>query len=305
MHLANFILILLCLLAGQLLRHVDSFPKEGHKALNTFIIYIALPAVAFRYVPLIEWSASIVWPFLSQFLVFGIALLAVWFFSKIKPIDTTTRGALLLTMGLSNTSFVGFPLVETWYGSDAIKIALLSDQGAFFVLSILGIGYATWYAEGHVSARYLMKRIVTFPPFIAFLIAIYLSRMPLPEWWNTLMEKLSAPLVPLALVSVSLQISFKEPFNRWSELGYALVVKLLLAPAVVMFLLAVFSNLPSIYFKITVFEAAMAPMVTAYVVASQFRLNSGLAGYIVGVGILLSLFTTAGWYWVMENVWTF
>ncbi|MCX8149856.1 AEC family transporter [Thermaurantimonas aggregans] len=302
--MANFILILICLLAGQLLRKVSSFPKDGHKALNIFIIYIALPAVAFRYVPLIEWSASIVWPFLSQFLVFGIALIAVWIFSKIKPIDTTTRGALLLTMGLSNTSFVGFPLVETWYGSDAIKIALLSDQGAFFVLSILGIGYATWYAEGYVSVRYLMKRIITFPPFIAFLIAISISHMPLPAWWNTLMEKLSAPLVPLALVSVSLQISFKEPFDRWSELGYALMVKLLLAPAVVMVLLSLLTNLTSLYYKITVFEAAMAPMVTSYVVASQFRLNSGLAGYIVGIGILLSLLTTAGWYWVLENILT-
>lgn len=291
-------------MAGQLLRKVASFPKDGHKALNTFVIYIALPAVAFRYVPLIEWSGSIVWPFLSQFLVFGIALLAVWIFSKIKPIDTTTRGALLLTMGLSNTSFVGFPLVETWYGSDAIKIALLSDQGAFFVLSILGIGYATWYAEGYVSVRYLIKRIVTFPPFIAFLIAISISRVPLPEWWNTLMEKLSAPLVPLALVSVSLQISFREPFDRWGELTYALMVKLLLAPAVILILFNLLTNLPSMYYKITVFEAAMAPMVTSYVVASQFRLNSGLAGYIVGIGILLSLITTAGWFWIMETMLT-
>lgn len=299
--MANFALILICLLAGQLLRKVKDFPKEGHKALNTYIIYIALPAVAFRYVPQIQWTTAVIWPFVSQFVVFGVALIAVWIFSRLKPIDTTTRGAMLLTMGLSNTSFVGFPLVETWYGAENIKIALLCDQGAFFVLSILGIGYATWYAEGHVSARYLVRRVVSFPPFIAFVIAVMTSGLHLPEWWPLLTEKLSAPLVPLALISVSLQISFTEPFNRWAELHTALVVKLLISPLVVLGMLVAFTNLPEMYFKITVFEAAMAPMVTSYVVASQFRLNPTLAGYIVGIGILVSLFTTAGWYLVMEK----
>ncbi|PMB12587.1 hypothetical protein CEN47_29285 [Fischerella thermalis CCMEE 5319] len=61
--------------------------------------------------------------------------------------------------------------------------------------------------------------------------------------------------------------------------------------------------MPEEYFKVTVFESAMAPMVTAYVVASQFRLNSTLAGYTVGVGILLSLLSTAGWYYLLEWWW--
>lgn len=299
--MANFVLIVFCLVAGQLLRRISDFPRDGHKALNAIIIYVALPAVAFRYVPQIPWSPAVIWPFVSQFVVFGVALMAVWIFSRIRPLDTATRGALLLTMGLSNTSFVGFPLVETWYGAEYIKIALLCDQGAFFVLSILGVGYATWYAEGHVSVRDLVRRVVTFPPFIAFLGAIATSGLELPEWWMALMEKLAAPLVPLALISVSLQISFKEPFDRWGELSTALVVKLLVAPAVVLLILSAFTNLPEMYFKITVFEASMAPMVTSYVIASQFRLNSSLAGYIVGIGILLSLGTTAGWYVLMER----
>ncbi len=294
-------LILFCLAAGQFLRKISDFPKDGHKALNAYIIYVALPAVAFRYVPQIPWSTAVIWPFASQFAVFGIALVAVWIFAKIKPIDTATRGALLLTMGLSNTSFVGFPLVETWYGAEYIKIALLCDQGAFFVLSILGVGYATYYAEGHVSVRYLIRRILIFPPFIAFVGAIAVSGFSMPEWWSTLMEKLSAPLVPLALISVSLQISFKEPFSRWSELTTALVIKLIFAPAIIWMILTSFAALPEMYFKVTVFEAAMAPMVTSYVIASQFRLNSSLAGYIVGIGILVSLVTTAGWYVLMER----
>lgn len=301
--MANFVLIVLCLLIGQGLRRVKDFPRDGHRALNAFIIYVALPAVAFRYVPAIEWSGAVVWPFVVQFVGFGVALGAVWLFGRMKPLDTATRGAMLLTMGLCNTSFVGFPLVETWYGADAIRVALLSDQGAFFVLSLLGVGFATWYAEGHVSVGYLMKRVVSFPPFIAFVLAVLLPTGSLPGWWGVLMEKLSAPLVPLALISVSLQISFGERFGQWGELWWSLMVKLVVVPAVALGMLWWVADMPEEYFKVTVFESAMAPMVTAYVVASQFRLNSTLAGYTVGVGILLSLLSTAGWYYLLEWWW--
>ena len=51
--------------------------------------------------------------------------------------------------------------------------------------------------------------------------------------------------------------------------------------------------------KITVFEAAMAPMITAGVVAVENNLNPRLANLMVGVGILLSLATVKIWFHVL------
>jgi predicted permease len=55
-------------------------------------------------------------------------------------------GCLILTAGLGNTSFLGFPIIEALYGQEGMKTAILVDQpGTFVVLSTLGIIVATMY----------------------------------------------------------------------------------------------------------------------------------------------------------------
>jgi predicted permease len=50
----------------------------------------------------------------------------------------------------------------------------------------------------------------------------------------------------------------------------------------------------------SVFEAAMAPMVTSAILAAEYRLNSRLANLMVSVGLLLSLATTGFWWFILR-----
>jgi predicted permease len=55
---------------------------------------------------------------------------------------------LILTAGLGNTSFLGFPIIEALYGQEGMKTAILVDQpGTFVVLSTLELS-ATMYSKG-------------------------------------------------------------------------------------------------------------------------------------------------------------
>jgi predicted permease len=57
-------------------------------------------------------------------------------------------GCLILTAGLGNTSFLGFPIIEALYGQEGMKTAILVDQpGTFVVLSTLELS-ATMYSKG-------------------------------------------------------------------------------------------------------------------------------------------------------------
>ncbi len=47
----NILLVFLCLIMGLAMQRVAAFPKNGHLALNQFVIYIALPALALYYIP--------------------------------------------------------------------------------------------------------------------------------------------------------------------------------------------------------------------------------------------------------------
>jgi predicted permease len=52
--------------------------------------------------------------------------------------------------------------------------------------------------------------------------------------------------------------------------------------------------------KVSVMEAAMAPMITGAIVATKYELNPRLANVLVGVGIPFSFITLTVWYNVLK-----
>lgn len=293
----NFLLILICLLCGIVLQKVKSFPKNAHVSLNAFIIYFCLPAVAFKFVPFIQFDKAYALPYFSSWIVWLGAWLVFTFLGKQFRWEPKTTATLILMSGLGNTSFIGFPLIEAFYGADFVSIALFADQGGFLVLSTVGIATAL---GGGISALHLIRKMLVFPPFIAFLLALGLQLVELPLWWEPLMSKLSAPLVPLALVSVGLQLRLGEKYFEGRKWLLSLFYKLFAAPILVGLVYIFILNDRSIYTEISVVESAMAPMVTAFILVSQHNLNVPLAARIIGVGIPLSLLTTSAWWSVLK-----
>jgi predicted permease len=96
-----------------------------------------------------------------------------------------------------------------------------------------------------------------------------------------------------------MQLSFEGWREELPLLSLGLGYKLLLAPALIV-VLALFLHTLGIVAQVSIFEAAMAPMTTAGVLAAQYDLNPRLANLTVGIGILLSFLTTAIWYGIMN-----
>lgn len=55
----NFLMIAFCLLAGYLVRRFKLVPSDSYKAINTWVIYIGLPATAFKYLPTLAWDNTL------------------------------------------------------------------------------------------------------------------------------------------------------------------------------------------------------------------------------------------------------
>ena len=292
----KFLLVLLCLAAGYLLRRAKALPEGSHFGLNAWLVYVAVPAAALYHVPHIVWSFHMLWPVLMPGLVWAGAWL-MW--SRLAPEDRATRGALILGCGLGNTSFVGFPLTTAYFGEEGLRIAVVCDQITFLLLSTVGVALSISHGQGH-RQRGILASLFRFPPFLGFLIALLapgvVSYGGLPELWKPLADT----LVPVALFSVGLQLEVSsQAFDRL--LGWGILYKLLLAPALIMGLLwgAGASGLVA---KVTVLEASMASMATTSVLAVQYGLNSRVSSLLIGVGVPLSLLTSYGWYRLVQLV---
>ena len=293
----NFILVLLCLGAGFLLRRFEVIKDGGHLGLNAWLVYVAVPAAALFYVPKITWSADMLWPVLSPLLVFALAWL---FIGPIAKLDAPTKGALLLGCGLANTSFVGFPLNLAYYGEPGLKLAVVCDQISFLLLSTVGVTVAIAHGEGE-RRRSMLASLLRFPPFLGFIVALaapgWVSAGELPKLW----EALAVTLVPVALFSVGMQIDPREANHDRRVIAWALGVKLLLTPAIIagLFWLLGAKGLPA---KVSVMEAAMASMATTSVLAVEYGLNARLVSVLIGIGVPLSLGTSYLWYLILERL---
>lgn len=296
----NFVLIGVCLLAGFLTKRLKALPDDSYKAVNAWVINIALPAVALKYIPEIQWNLTLVLPFLMPLVVWTGSYLFVNLLSRFIKMAPGTRAALILTAGLGNTSFLGFPLSEAYYGEAGLQIAILCDQACFIVMATLGIITATKASNGGTfEMGAIIKKILSFPPFIAFCLAFILPPLISLEPIAPLLTSLGLTLVPVALFSVGLQLKLRTWREDAGLISYALSYKLILAP-LLLFIICLAFGLSNLTAKVTVFEAAMAPMVTGTIIATDYNLNPKLANIILSIGIPVSLATTFLWFLVLQ-----
>jgi malate permease and related proteins len=105
-----------------------------------------------------------------------------------------------------------------------------------------------------------------------------------------MLARIGATLVPLALFSVGLQLRLRFDRGQAPAIAAALAWKLALAPVSV-WALGFALGVGKPILNIAVLEAAMAPMISAAILAQQHKLEPALANTVLGFGILLSFAT--------------
>ena len=296
----NFVLIALCIIAGMVFKATKSIHPDAHKGINTWVLYIALPAVSFKYLPKVHWSSEMLFPIISTFMIAIGSWIFMYFYSKIKNYSARSRSTMELASGYSNTSFIGFPLIAAFYGDQYLSIAIICDQTMFFALSTLGMITALrgGSKSGNVSAKFILKKLFTFPPFLGCIGALIISQFIDLNFAEPLFDKLAATVGPLALFSVGLQLKFNGWRKLIPQISTSMIYKLILAPLLV-FIAALLIGIKGDIAKISIFEAAMPTLVTSSIIAEQFRLNTKLTNLIIGFSILAGFITTALWYVVI------
>lgn len=299
----NLILLILCFVAGMLLRRLRRMPDNAPATLNSFIIHVSLPALTLLYIHEIHLSGDIVLTALMAWIVFGLSAGFFLLMGRWLKLPRKTVGALIVVGGLGNTSFFGLPMVDAFYGKEGLATAIVADQlGSFFVLSVLGITVAGIYSSGRPTAVQIVKRIAMFPPFISLVLAFLLIPVEYADWFTVLLKRLGDTLAPLALLSVGLQLRLGHVAEHKRNLALGLGFKLILAPLAIYLLYVQLLGAHGQAIQVTLFEAAMPSMITAAIVASEHDLDPPLANLMVAVGLILSFFTLSGWWYLWSGV---
>jgi len=296
--MSNVILLFTCMLIGILLRFFRKVPENAPATINGFIVHVALPALALEHVHEADFRPELFGAVLMPWLLFMVGAGLFWVAARMFRLSRNTTGALMMLGGLGNTSFIGLPMIDSFYGARFLPIGILIDQlGSYLVLGTLGILVASIYSEGRASLRGIAQRIATFPPLIAMLLALALIPFSYPDWLVAMLHRLGGTLAPLALISVGLQLRLAAFHGNRTALAVGLGYKLALAPLLlgILYLGSEHGNVA----RVTLFESAMAPMIGASIVAIQHGLNPPLVTLMVGVGTILSFATLPLWWQIL------
>jgi hypothetical protein len=113
----NIALLGVCFLLGIVLRRSGRLPENAPSTVNGFIIHISLPALILLYVHRLPLDLSLLYPVAAPWVLFFFGLVLFVTAARAARWSAQTTGGLILSGSLANTSFVGLPMIEAFYGA--------------------------------------------------------------------------------------------------------------------------------------------------------------------------------------------
>jgi len=231
----NKVIVNLLLIAvGYLIKRVGLVRKEDARILNRIVLYITLPAVNLRVISETELSWEL-------FILPVMMLIAGLIMSRTGRWRGRALGLTKGDLGTFAISFTGvmaslaYPFAEAAFGAEGVRTVAISDLGNAIV--IFGIAYALSFRysqNGEFDARQVLKKVLTFFPLLAFLIAVVLNLLcvdvcGLP---GGLIDALGAMNSPLMLLSLGIYLDLDVSRSELKVLGTQLLWKYALGAAV-------------------------------------------------------------------------
>ena len=272
--------ILILVLIAYLLKRLGLFKEEDAKVFTNYVIYVALPVVAFKSSHSLGITKETVSIVLLAWLSISSCLALSYLLGKIFKLDSPTLRTFLLISSFGNTAFLGYPYTFHLFGEEGLSYAVIYDSlGSFIMVSTVGF----LIARGSVDA----KRILTFPPFLGLLLGFLLKDYPI-DFLREFLDGVSLSLSPVILFALGLSLSFSG-IRKYLKLSiFALVIKMGFS-ALITYLVAKALKLQGLALYVSVLESSMPSMVFAGILALRYGLNHELAFASVGLGIILSL----------------
>jgi predicted permease len=288
----NFFLTIAFLFIGMGIRRLPRFPQETSQVLNLFVIHVSLPALILLKIPQLTFSRDILTPVMMPWVMLATTAAIILLVGRHCRWPRDIIGALLLLAPLGNTSFLGIPMVQGLLGEAGIPYAVLYDQfGSFLALATYGTVILALYGSGErPRLASIIKKVVTFPPFLALILALICRNMDVPAPLIALFTSLSATLVPVVMIAVGCQLTLRLRPEVLSPFVIGLSIKLIMAPLLALLLCRIL-GLNGLASQVAILESGMPPMVSAGALAIMAGLAPELTAAMVGLGILFSFLT--------------
>lgn len=297
------------ILLGAVAARITRQPLEALGWMNTFIVYIALPALFFQLIArtpieeLTEWR-YVFGVVLSTYLVFSLMFVGSVIVSRGEIAESTIKG---LAAAYGNIGYMGPGLALLALGPEAaVPVALIFcfENVMHFAIAptMMALAGDEKASPGEVALG-VVKRIALHPFIIATAVGVLAAWLqyepPVPV--ARLLEYLAQAAAPCALFVMGVTLAL-QPLRRVPrELGAIVTLKLVVHPILCYVVLSLIGNFSEVWVFSAVLLAGLPTATNVFVIAQQYGVWVQRASASLLLTTVLSVVTVTGLLYLIRN----
>ena len=287
--------IFLLILIGSGLQRTSLVNEAFIRQTSNFVFNVSLPALVFVKLSNIEighaFDAKLI--VASLVLVFILFLIS-WGVSAFLTKSPEDQGSFIQGSFRSNFAIVGLAIILGMLGEESMGKAALILAFIMPLYNVLAVIALTvpFHRENNIKLSQMLKDIFTNPLIVAAIISILFSIFEIKVW--TAVERtlnyLAIIALPLALIGIGATLKLDRIIKASFLAFTASFLKIVLFPLIAI-LVGVSIDLSNSDLGIFFVLFATPTAIASFVMADAMKCNSKLAGDIIAISTVLSVFT--------------
>lgn len=289
--------LLLMMAVGFFLNDRPWFSKSGPAILSKFALNVAIPCnMAYNVYAsvgsgerLIELVHTLPWPILGILAAMAVGgMLAALF--RVRPDQS---GVFVNVAGLSNTVFIGFPVINALFGGGAAMLGIvyyMANTCCFWTVGVFllrrsGGEKAPFFSPGN------LRKLLS-PPILGLFAgaALLLLKIELPPFLDSAISAFSNTATPLALVFIGCVIrSANLKALAFSKHMVVLLLARFLAAPLIMYAVCRFCPVPPAFQPVFLILSCMPAMTQLGIMSREADCDYAFASVMVAVTTILSM----------------
>jgi predicted permease len=293
-------------IAASIAAGVEAERRAGARAgvwargILMFLLYVVMPIVAFFNMARLQISADVGIGIVLGWVALALAALVGWLIARrLLHLPAPSAGVLAIVGLQANTGLMGLAVVGALLGFDHLSEGVVYDalvQQPVFFIGSFAIAAATGTKAGETVAQRVRAFFVRNPPLAAVLLGAVAPDALAPDVLVDAARALvlCVPVLGFFAVGVTLaeeadEGALKFPPPLTAPIAAAIVVRLLVAPALLLALAAPFIDLPAAFLLMATMPAGLHIVVLAHVYGLDVPFAAGAIVWttMISVPILL------------------
>jgi malonate transporter len=294
---------------GYLVARITRQPLEALGWMNTFIVYVALPALFFQLLSktpierLTEWS-YIFGSVFATYLVFGAMFGASYLWSRGEIAESTIKG---LASAYGNIGYMGPGLALIAFGQEAaVPVALIFcfENVIHFAVApmLMAVASGEKGSAGRLAIE-VVKKIALHPFIIATVIGVAAASVqfqpPLPL--GRFLSYLANAAAPCALFAMGVTLALRPLKRIPTEIAPIALLKLIIHPTLCYVTLSLVGNFDPVWVFSAVLLAALPTATNVFVIAQQYGVWVQRASASILITTCLSVLTVTGLLYLIKS----